>query len=60
MLVNPLSVKEISQALEKVLTDDKLRTKLIAKGRENVRLYSWTTAADSTIKMLRGMLVNKS
>ena len=60
LLVNPLSVKEISQALEKVLTDDKLRTKLIAKGRENVRLYSWTTAADSTIKMLRGMLVNKS
>ena len=41
VLVDPYSVDEIADALERVLGDDVLRAGLVARGRERVSLFSW-------------------
>ena len=41
LLVDPYSVDEIADALERVLGDDALRADLVARGRERVSHFSW-------------------
>jgi len=45
LLVNPLSMEEIVNAMERVATDELLRTKLIQLGEERNRLFSWDNSA---------------
>lgn len=48
ILVDPLSVEAIADAMGKVANDTALRNRLIARGRERRKLYSW----DSTARLL--------
>jgi len=45
LLVNPLSTEEIIDAMEKMATDEPLRTKLIRLGEERNRAFSWDKSA---------------
>ena len=45
LLVDPLSVKSISDAMSRVANDAELRNVLIARGRERRTLFSWERTA---------------
>lgn len=56
LLVNPFDVAEIAESILKVLKDDDLRNRLIAKGFENVKRFSWQTTAQQTINVYQEVL----
>lgn len=45
LLVNPYSTKSIAEAMELIATDDNLRRKLIAKGLERAKEFTWRRSA---------------
>jgi len=49
---NPHSVEEMADAIEKVLVDEDLRQDLLAKGRENLKRFSWEKSARETLAVL--------
>lgn len=56
ILVNPNSVKDISENINKVIENDDLRNKLIKKGFENIKRFSWEKTAEQTIEIYRKIL----
>ncbi len=46
LLVDPNSVEQISDAMTQLATNENLRQKLIAKGREQRKLFSWDQTAE--------------
>jgi len=48
LLVDPLNVDEIAHALLRAATDDELRARLIPKGLDRARQFSWEDAAEKT------------
>lgn len=53
VLVDPLSVTEIAEAMRAVFTDDSLRSRLSSLGRERACIYSW----DETARRARAALL---
>ena len=51
LLVDPNDVEEIAKAMSKVFDDD-LRNKMIEKGFENVKKFSWGKCAKETMEVL--------
>lgn len=51
--VNPYSVQEITQGVNKVLNDQKLRQKMIKEGLKQVKKFSWEKTAEETLKVYR-------
>lgn len=49
VLVDPYDARSIADGIRSVLTDERLRQDLHAKGLEQVRKYSWETAARETL-----------
>jgi len=49
---DPTDVKAMADAVEKVLTDEPMRQELIAKGRENLKRFSWQKTAKETLRIL--------
>ncbi len=47
LIIDPLSVQNIADAMKSVATDEKLRLKLIEKGRKRKNLFSWDKTADN-------------
>ena len=56
MLVNPESTEEIAQALNALIEDGELRSRLGILGRDLVRKYSWERAVRSTHEVYREAL----
>jgi glycosyltransferase involved in cell wall biosynthesis len=52
ILVDPYKPEEIASAMEKIISDDKLRNDLIQAGYENVKRFSWKKTAQKTLKIL--------
>ena len=48
---DPNGMAEMAQIIEKVATDNELRAKLIAAGREQIKKYSWEKMAKETLKI---------
>jgi glycosyltransferase involved in cell wall biosynthesis len=46
---DPYDVDDMSQSMERMLTDTPLRDRLVARGFERVKLYSWRNAAEATL-----------
>ena len=46
LLTDPSSVEQISEAMQSLARDEKLRQALISKGREQRKLFSWDKTAD--------------
>lgn len=57
--VDPLSVDDIAEKLEKVLSDKNLRNQLIEKGRKQIQKFSWEKAANETLKILEKVYQQK-
>ena len=51
ILVNPYNVEEIAEAIERVLSDEKLQQRLRRKGLERAKFFSWEKTAKETIKV---------
>jgi glycosyltransferase involved in cell wall biosynthesis len=49
LLVDPVRVEEIAEAIEAVLADRALRDRLVAAGRARARTFSWETVARQTL-----------
>lgn len=56
VLVNPYDVNELAKAMERVLEDGDLREKLIKKGLERVKLFSWQKAASQTLEVYESLV----
>jgi glycosyltransferase involved in cell wall biosynthesis len=60
ILVDPLDVEAIAQAMLDLSQDEALRQRLIAAGHENVKRFSWSKAAAETLKVLREAAKSKA
>jgi len=52
LYVNPESVEDIAEKLEKLINEPKLREELVKKGYEQVKKFSWEKTAKETLKVL--------
>jgi glycosyltransferase involved in cell wall biosynthesis len=55
-LVDPFDVQSIRAGILKVIGDERYRTTLIAKGRENVKRYSLAAVAEAYARLYEGMV----
>lgn len=55
LLVDPLSVDEIRQAIQQLIVDSDLKKSLIAAGLRRAADFSWTRSAAETLDFLRGV-----
>lgn len=60
LLVDPLDVDQIADALNAVLSDDGLRQRLIRDGRTRAGKFSWQRTADAMRKVYRAAILGKS
>lgn len=51
VLADPLDVDGLAAAIEQVVSDEGLRTELIARGLARLSRYSWSTAADELVQV---------
>lgn len=56
ILVNPSSVKEISNAMYRIATNIDLRNELIALGLKQVKKFTWKKSADEHMKVFKSLL----
>ena len=52
LYVDPLSVEDIANKMNQLLSDDNLRTDLIKKGYEQIKKFSWEKTARETLNIL--------
>ncbi|MFH2104856.1 MAG: glycosyltransferase family 1 protein, partial [Parcubacteria group bacterium] len=55
LYADPYDVNELAAVMEQGLRNEELRTKLIEKGLEQVKQFSWEKTAQETLKVLEGM-----
>ena len=55
VLVDPLDVERLAAAMERVLGDEELRAKLIERGFEQARKFSWERCARETLNVLESV-----
>ncbi len=53
LLVNPFRIQDISAALELVLTDKEIRTRLVENGKERLKLFTWEKTAQSYLELFK-------
>jgi glycosyltransferase involved in cell wall biosynthesis len=56
ILVDPLRADAIADAIQDVLSNGELRNRLVAKGRERTRMFSWSRTARATEAFYRQVL----
>jgi glycosyltransferase involved in cell wall biosynthesis len=59
ILVNPYNEKEISQAILKIVKSRDFKEKIIKKGQENVKNFSWAKTAGAILKLTNQTGVKK-
>ncbi|MDP3057381.1 MAG: glycosyltransferase family 1 protein [bacterium] len=57
IMVNPYNSGQLARAMEEVLGNEKLREKMILKGREQAKKFSWNKCARETLEIFES--VNK-
>ena len=58
ILVNPYNIEEIAEAVYQVLSRSSLREKLVEKGLERVKHFSWENIAKKTLAVYQGVYGN--
>jgi len=53
IMVDPYNLDELAEAMEMVLTDDKLKNFLIQKGFERMKKFNWKKCAEETLEVLK-------
>jgi glycosyltransferase involved in cell wall biosynthesis len=56
ILFDPRSPEELTDALEKVLSDSDLRSTMIKKGYKNIERFSWQQCAEKTFNIYREVM----
>ncbi len=56
LLCDAFDVEEMSQAVERLLTDEELRDRLVANGLKNLGRFSWKDCAQKTLDVYRRMV----
>ncbi|RJP34654.1 MAG: glycosyltransferase family 1 protein [Actinobacteria bacterium] len=51
LLDNPLEAEEIAAAVEKLIADPALRSRMVRKGRERARAFTWENAASEVLEV---------
>jgi len=51
IMVNPYDTDSLAQAMRRVLTDDKLRDKMVRRGLEQAKKFSWEKTAEQTLEV---------
>ena len=59
VLFNPHNVQEMAETIFKVLTDSELKTKLIRKGAEKIKQFSWRKTAVETLRVFEEVYEHK-
>ncbi len=59
VLVDPLSVEAIAEGIHRVLTDTALRERLIRRGREHARPFTWKRCAAETLAVLERIATHR-
>ena len=59
MLVNPENVFDIARGIREVLLDEALRAELIRRGHQQVRRFSWATAARQVLEIYQEVAAAK-
>ena len=59
ILVSPHRPDEIAEAMEAILTDEKLRSKLKEKGLKQAQKFNWKKCAASTLKIIEEIHENR-
>jgi glycosyltransferase involved in cell wall biosynthesis len=54
LLVDPLDVKGMAEAMNRLVQDEGLRTELVERGYRQVRQFSWERCARETLAVLEG------
>ena len=52
---DPYDVDDMSRSMERILTDTSLRDRLVERGLQRVKLYSWREAAQATLAVCAGL-----
>jgi len=60
ILVNPLDAHELGEAMVRVLSDEKLREALKAKGFERVKQFTWERTARRTLEVYRELCATEA
>ena len=55
LLVDPLDTEAIADGLARILADSELRERLIAKGRDRVRRFTWDRTAQATLEVYHSL-----
>jgi glycosyltransferase involved in cell wall biosynthesis len=58
ILVNPDEVDSIAEGMYQVVTDQALRGRLVERGRERSRRFSWKTCAKETLQVLESAMAS--
>ncbi|MFQ5796088.1 MAG: glycosyltransferase family 4 protein, partial [Candidatus Bipolaricaulia bacterium] len=53
LIVDPDDIEELAKAIYRVLTDQELRERLIQKGYERVKMFTWEKAAEEMLKVFK-------
>lgn len=53
LLADPLNILEISEAMHKIVSDEKSRNDLIARGNERIKDFSWEKTAGEFLKIIK-------
>lgn len=53
---NPLDAEDIAKKMEKLLEDNRLRTKLVVDGKEHVKQFNWGKTARLTYEVYKSVL----
>ncbi|MBI2108833.1 MAG: glycosyltransferase family 4 protein [Parcubacteria group bacterium] len=53
LLINPLQINEIANAMERVVSEKGLRENLIKKGREHAKKFSWNKAGRELLNVVQ-------
>ncbi len=57
---DPHNVDNMSLSMERLLSDSALRDRLVARGRERVKRYSWGAAADAMLAVCAGLSADRA
>lgn len=56
---DPQNSEDIAEKIDKVTSDEKLRTEMVQKGYEQVKKFSWEKTARETLKVLQELSIKK-
>ncbi len=58
LFFNPYDIEDMSEKIFRLLSDSKLQKKLLIKGNEILKRYSWKKMANKTLKIYQNVLLN--